>query len=55
MTDDNHKQAEADRPPQETVSFTFDRMTVARFRSVPLEPASLLAAPRYLASAEGGS
>ena len=32
MTDDNQDQAEADRPPQETVSFTFDRMTVARFR-----------------------
>ncbi len=32
MTDDNQKQAEAGRTPQETVSFTFDRMTVARFR-----------------------
>ena len=32
MTDDNQEQAEANRPPQETVSFTFDRMTVARFR-----------------------
>lgn len=32
MTDEHQKQDEADRPPQETVSFTFDRMTIARFR-----------------------
>jgi hypothetical protein len=32
MTDEHQEQADADRPPHETVSFTFDRMTVARFR-----------------------
>ncbi|MBX4900117.1 hypothetical protein [Rhizobium bangladeshense] len=34
MTDDRHDEIEAVDPPQETVSFAFDRMTVARFREV---------------------
>ncbi|MGG7518802.1 hypothetical protein ACQ3G6_13030 [Allorhizobium undicola] len=34
MTDDRHEDSEAVDPPQETVSFAFDRMTVARFREV---------------------
>ncbi|SCB37544.1 hypothetical protein [Rhizobium hainanense] len=34
MTDEHHEEAEASDPPQETVSFAFDRMTIARFREV---------------------
>lgn len=34
MTDDRHEESAAVEPPQETVSFAFDRMTVARFREV---------------------
>jgi len=32
MTYDHQEQAEADHPPQETVSFTLHRMTAAGFR-----------------------
>lgn len=32
MTEDNHEETKDTDPPQETVSFAFDRMTVARFR-----------------------
>ena len=32
MTDENRKGDEVTEPPHETVSFAFDRMTVARFR-----------------------
>ncbi len=34
MNDDDREDNEAVKPPQETVSFAFDRMTVARFREV---------------------
>jgi hypothetical protein len=34
MTDDHHQGNEPVHPPQETVSFAFDRMTVARSRDV---------------------
>jgi hypothetical protein len=34
MTDKRTERDKADEPPRETVSFVFDRMTVARFREV---------------------
>jgi len=34
MSDENREETEAVEPPQETVTFAFDRLTVARFREI---------------------